>query len=187
MATSRAALLDAAAELFVEHGYHAVSASDIAARAGYSREMVRTRFGSKLELARELVRVEYQQELLPDLEREMPAIERLRKRCEQLATLARNAPVRIKAAFVLGFESAISVPELEPDFGPWLRAMEDVLTKEIEWAMADGDLIDVDARRLARLVVDASTGAAFAALRSGNPGDAGEAPLLVLELASARG
>ena len=43
-------LFRAAAELIAEGGYDAATAAEIGRRAGYSRSMVRARFGSKEQL-----------------------------------------------------------------------------------------------------------------------------------------
>lgn len=49
---STAAILDAAQELFSEHGYDAVSVRDVAARAGVSHALVHRYLGGKAELFR---------------------------------------------------------------------------------------------------------------------------------------
>lgn len=54
-AATRAAVLDAASELFLEHGYAGTSISRIADAAGVSAETVYAVFGTKRELLREAV------------------------------------------------------------------------------------------------------------------------------------
>lgn len=49
-AQTRRRLLDAAAELFVDRGYHAVSLEEIAARAGFSRGALHYNFTAKQDL-----------------------------------------------------------------------------------------------------------------------------------------
>jgi AcrR family transcriptional regulator len=52
---TRRALLDAAADLFAERGYHAVSLDEIAARAGYTRGALHYNFTGKHELLLDLL------------------------------------------------------------------------------------------------------------------------------------
>lgn len=182
VATSRARLLDAASTLFIERGYQATSAGDIAALAGYSREMVRVRFGSKLGLAQELVRVEFQQARHVDVDPSLPAIAVLEQRADRLDQLSRHAPIRVRAAFVLGFESAIAVPELEADISEWLARGERDLEADVRRGIREGSIGPVDPAEIASLLLDASTGSAYRALRSGKPEQAAHSFRLVLDL-----
>ncbi len=182
VATSSERLLDAAATLFVEHGYHATTAGDIATRAGYSREMVRVRFGSKLGLAQTLIRVDYRQNLEIERTSDMSGIDVLRAKGDRLAELGRTAPIRVRAAFVLGFESATSARELEPEFEPWMTLVEAHFVDDIKRAIADGSARNVDPNRTGRLLLTAATGGAYTALRSGDPAAAADAFRSVLEL-----
>ncbi|WP_051062502.1 TetR/AcrR family transcriptional regulator [Ilumatobacter nonamiensis] len=182
VANSRERLLDAAATLFVEHGYHATTAGDIATRAGYSREMVRVRFGSKLGLAQTLIRIDYRQSLEIERTGEMSGIDVLRAKADRLAELGRTAPIRVRAAFVLGFESATSARELEPEFGPWMTLVEAHFVADVERAIADGSARNVDATRTGQLLMTAATGGAYTALRSGDTAAAADAFQTVLDL-----
>ena len=184
VATSRERLLDAAAALFVELGYHATTAGAIATRAGYSREMVRVRFGSKLGLAKTLIRVDYRQSLEIEVTSDMSGIDVLRAKADRLAELGRTAPIRVRAAFVLGFESATSARELEPEFGPWLTLIESHFIDDVKRAIADGSARSVDPNRTGRLLLTAATGGAYTALRSGDTTAAADAFQSVLELIS---
>lgn len=182
VATSRERLLDAASTLFIERGYHATSAGDIAALAGYSREMVRVRFGSKLGLAQELVRVEFQQAQHLDVDPTLAAIEVLEQRADRLDQLSRDAPVRVRASFVLGFESAISVPELEEDFSEWMARGQRDLEADVGRAVCEGSVRPVDPAEIAMLLHDAATGGAYRALRSGKPEQAAHSFRSILDL-----
>ena len=182
VANSHERLLDAAATLFLEHGYHATTAGDIATRAGFSREMVRVRFGSKLGLAQTLIRVDYRQSLEIERTSDMSGIEVLRAKADRLAELGRTAPIRVRAAFVLGFESATSARELEPEFGPWMTLIEAHFVDDVKQAVADGSARNVDAHRTGRLLLTAATGGAYTALRSGDAAAAADAFQSVLDL-----
>ena len=63
-------LLDAAIELFAEQGYERTTAAEIGLRAGFSRNMVRDRYGSKEALLRSLFDTQFGQRLLPAMRRE---------------------------------------------------------------------------------------------------------------------
>ena len=179
---SRERLLDAAAALFIEHGYHATTAGLIASRAGYSREMVRVRFGSKLGLVQTLIRIDYRQSLQIEPTCDMSGIDVLKAKADRLAELGRTAPIRVRAAFVLGFESATSARELEPEFGPWMTLVEAHFVNDVKRAIADGSARKVDANRAGRLLLTAATGGAYTALRSGDATAAADAFQSVLEL-----
>lgn len=164
--TTRDHLLDAAAELVIEQGYHATTAADIAERAGLSREMVRVRFGNKLGLMRELLVTEYQHAFADRLPADASAFDRLRDGVDQLAAMSTTAPTRLRGAFVLGFEAGTSVPELRDDLVPWLTEIEATYAEHLRQAMAEGSIIDVDAEEYARLLIAAATGGAFVFMTS---------------------
>lgn len=157
---ARNALLDAAAELVIEQGYHATTAADIAARAGLSREMVRVRFGNKLGLMRELLVTEYQQ-AFHSLPPGASALERLRSGVDQLAAMSTTAPTRLRAAFALGFEAGTSVPELRDDLVPWLGEIEAGFAQQLRGAIEEGSIRNVDSDEYARLLIATATGGAF--------------------------
>lgn len=159
--TARERLLDAAAELVIEQGYHATTAAMIAERAGYSREMIRVRFGSKLGLMHELLVAEYQQAFRNRLAQEATALDRLRDAVDQLASMSATGPVRLRAAYVLGFEAGTGVPELRDDVVPWLAAVEARFAELLRAAIAERSIRDVDCDEFARLMVATATGAAF--------------------------
>ncbi len=164
---SRQALLDAGAELVAVQGYHGVTSAQIAERAGYSREMVRVRFGSKLELMRTLLLEDYQDIMMA---RELPdvsGLEQLLHLGQQMQVLADQAPVRLKAAFVLSLEAAISVPALLPDVEPWLHHLRRQAEQIINKGIADGSIRPCNAENLAEALLRGSIGTAYEYLRGG--------------------
>ena len=152
------ALLDAAAELVIEQGYHATTAAQIAERAGYSREMVRVRFGSKLDLMRELLVREFQGAFQDSFDPSTSALEHIRDAVERFSGLGWAAPTRLRAALVLGFEAATSIRELRNDFVPWLEVIEAQYAMLLKRAVAEGSIRAVDCDEYARLFVAASIG-----------------------------
>jgi AcrR family transcriptional regulator len=134
-------LLEAAAQLVAEQGYHRTTAAQIAERAGYSREMVRVRFGSKAGLIADILDSDYQRRLFaaPAL----PAttgIARLRAAADALKELADESSVFLRAVFVLNFEAATSVPELKPRITAWLQEVERNFRARLTEGIADGSV-----------------------------------------------
>ncbi len=173
---ARERLLDAAAELVIERGYHATTATAIAERAGYSREMVRVRFGSKLGLMRELLVTEYPQAFRSRLGLDAGALDRLRDGVDQLAAMSTTAPTRLRAAYVLAFEAATSVPELCNDLVPWLDTIEAKFADLLRAAVDEGSIRDVNGDEYARLMIAAGTGGAFLFVTSSDNGTDPSAP-----------
>jgi len=67
-AASGRRLLEALVDLVAEKGYEATTAAEIGVRAGFSRAMVHARFGNKDALLDELMRTEYEQRIIPDVD-----------------------------------------------------------------------------------------------------------------------
>jgi AcrR family transcriptional regulator len=75
-------LLEAGAELIAEGGYDAASAAEIGRRAGYSRSMVKARFGSKEQLVDAVIRSAYEGPLTEPLPESATGIERVLARID---------------------------------------------------------------------------------------------------------
>src|SRR5213076_237185 len=70
VAESAKRLADAAFELIAEKGFERTTAAEIGERAGYSRSMVRDRYGSKEALLESLLASEFEARLLPATRRD---------------------------------------------------------------------------------------------------------------------
>ena len=134
-------LLEAAAELVAEQGYHRTTAAQIAERAGYSREMVRVRFGSKAGLIADILASDYQRRLLrvptPSV---TTGLARLRASAQALKELADESSVFLRAVFVLNLEAATSIPELQPRMAVWLGEVERNFRVHVADGIADGSI-----------------------------------------------
>ena len=64
---TRGRILEAAAGLFVERGYRAVTMEDIAAQAGVAPQTVYATFGTKLAVAQKIIWTSFETEGIPDL------------------------------------------------------------------------------------------------------------------------
>lgn len=108
------ALLDAAAELVVEHGVRAVTLARVGERAGYSRGIVSHHFGSKSALIAELAH-SVQTGFVPGLEELEPGLDRLLRLIDGYVGQLGNVGVLNRAFLILWAESATQ-PELAPIF-----------------------------------------------------------------------
>jgi AcrR family transcriptional regulator len=102
-ADARERLHRALAELICEQGYVPTTASQIGERAGFSRNMVRDSFGSKLDLFVDYAAVAY-----PSPEPPLPptatGLERTLETVERVIRLARAEPVVLQASYMVMFE-----------------------------------------------------------------------------------
>jgi AcrR family transcriptional regulator len=154
-------LLEAAAELIAVQGYHNTTAGQIAQRAGFSRELVRVRFGSKDALIREILATEYQDRLRSRVD-EADALGALHAGVNQLTELGQRSPVFLRAVFVLNLEAATSIPELRGPINEWLEAVELNFRTLLALGVKDGSVrADVDVSDKAHELLTLSIGAAY--------------------------
>ncbi len=74
-------------ELVAEKGYEATTAAEIGLRAGFSRAMVHARYGTKDVLLDELMRTEYEEKLVPDIEPDAPGLQQVQAIIDRLDSL----------------------------------------------------------------------------------------------------
>jgi AcrR family transcriptional regulator len=159
-------LLEAAAALVASQGFARTTAAQIAERAGYSREMVRVRFGSKEALIDELLGTEFRDSLRIDPTQHATGLDRLRASVQRLQEFADESPDFLRAVFVLNFE-AITSPSLRADNRNWLDEVEKTFVVYLQQARADGSIRStVDPATKARELVMISIGSAFQFLMS---------------------
>src|SRR6185437_11317591 len=104
------ALLNAAAELAVEHGVRSLTLARVGERAGYSRGIVTHHFGSKQGLVDALAR-SVQGGFVPGLEERAPGLERLLALIDGYLH-AVTALGTANRAFLLLWAEAATTPEL---------------------------------------------------------------------------
>jgi AcrR family transcriptional regulator len=129
-------LLDAAIELFSEQGYERTTAAEIGLRAGFSRNMVRDRYGSKEALLRSLFDTQFGQHLLPAIRRERlgTGLERVLDQLDDLLHAVEQEPEIMRAMIVLTFET----PAALRDFGPWFDDLISEYQTELTGHFAEG-------------------------------------------------
>jgi AcrR family transcriptional regulator len=168
-------LLEAAAELIASQGYHSTTAAQIAERAGYSRELIRARFGSKEALIREILATEFKDRFRPGASETASGLAGLDAAFDRLTELARRSPVFLRAVFVLDLEAATSIPELRDDMTAWMAEMTAQYRRRLVEGIADGSVrADVDPSEKARELVALAIGAAYVYVLDPNETDPGE-------------
>jgi len=156
VAESDRRMLDAATSLIATHGYSATTLEAIGVEAGYSRQLVAQRFGSKDRLLEALIS-RYIDGLRQRASEGRASLIGLAALYNEIDTYlhALNAPgVESRAFFVLMLESAGPVPQLRPMFASFTVQWETRLLQQIHEGQVQGSLRpDIDARTEARLLI----------------------------------
>ncbi len=105
-------LLGAMLALIAEKGFDKTTVAEIGERAGYSRTMVRHRYGSKEQLIETLLETEYKAKMLPPINETQPGIEQVLIQIDRIRELAKQNPELLRAFFILAFEATGSIPVL---------------------------------------------------------------------------
>jgi AcrR family transcriptional regulator len=147
-----AALLNAAAELVVEQGVHALTLARVGERAGYSRGLVTHYFGSKQALLEELARAT-QSGFVPGLDGVPPGLDRLLRLIDgYIGALSQMR--MMNRAFLLLWAEAATAPELARIFLERDRAFRADLREDIAAGIAGGTIAgDTSADEVAVAVV----------------------------------
>ena len=141
-------LLDAALELVAEQGFERTTAAEIGQRAGYSRNMVRDRFGGKDQLLEALLERELRARLLPALgrRREDSGLDQLLGQVDDLAAAARGATGGLRAIMMLTFEAA-HAESVRRWYARTIERVRVALVDQLSRGQADGSVrpdLDVD-------------------------------------------
>jgi AcrR family transcriptional regulator len=133
---AEAALLNAAAELIVEEGVHALTLARVGQRASYSRGLITHYFGSKQALLERLARAT-QSGFVPGLDGAPPGLDRLLRLIDgYIGALGQmRMPNR---AFLLLWAEAATAPELARIFRERDEAFRADLGEDVEAGIADG-------------------------------------------------
>ena len=155
---TRRAIIRAAADAFVQHGFTGTSLSEVAAQAGVTKGALYFHFSSKAELASAMILA--QQDANVELENEVRAYQG--NRLDLLEAMTRGLARRIiddpplRAAMRLAVERGETENALISEtYGAWERLVVEVAGT----AKARGELTgNVEPARLARFLVGAFTG-----------------------------
>jgi AcrR family transcriptional regulator len=170
-AESAKRLLDAAIELIAEKGFERTTAAEIGERAGYSREMVRARYGSKEELLKSLFDNEYEARLLEPPSEDLPGLELALHPLALMSNEAAESPDLLRAFFVLCFESVGPVPVLAPWMRNWFSRYESETAAALRAGQADGSVrSDLDPEIEANFLITHGAGLGFRWVLEPRPG-----------------
>jgi AcrR family transcriptional regulator len=155
-------LLAAAVELISEKGFERTTAMEIGERAGYSRSMVRARYGSKEALLESLVREEFEPLMrMPEGEGQT-GIERALAMQDHPAVSAEREPALMRAFFMLVFEAPGPLNNLAPWLAEFLRSYEAEMAAVLRRGRKDGSVgFHVDPEIEARQFMAYGLGIAF--------------------------
>jgi AcrR family transcriptional regulator len=135
-------LVNAAVELIAEKGFERTTAAEIGERAGYSRNMVRDRYGSKEALLESLMDQELGSRLLPDLrtERIGSGLDLVLGALDDLLTAVEGEPEIMRAVLVLSFEAPGPAPAARTRMIEIIRGFEAEMLENIQTGKADGSI-----------------------------------------------
>jgi AcrR family transcriptional regulator len=144
---SAKSLIAAAIELIAEQGFERTTAAQIGERAGYSREMVRHRYGSKERLLEVLLEEEHSNLLLLAPEAQAgTGRERALAQVGQWREVAQREPEQLLAFLVLCFEAVGPIPNLGPWMRDWFASYREQLAAALHDGITDGSVRpDLDA------------------------------------------
>jgi AcrR family transcriptional regulator len=149
---AEAALLNAAAELVVEHGVRALTLARVGEQAGYSRGIVTHHFGSKQSLLERLARAT-QTGFVPGIGDLPPGLDRLLRLIDGYVGALGGMQV-LNRAFLLLWAEAATASELAPIFRERDDAFRADLREDIDAGIADGTVRpDVDPAGVAVAIV----------------------------------
>lgn len=162
VAQSTRAVAAAAVELFGEQGFEATTTSQVGERAGYSREMVRKRYGSMEGLIDHLLEHELAPRISPAPDPGVSGLEQVLDQVDRLIALVAEDETMARAFFVLTFETAGTMPRLRPWFRDWFAAFETQMIASLRAGQDDGSVrLDIAFEDEAAAFIQMSLGLAF--------------------------
>jgi AcrR family transcriptional regulator len=152
-AESTRRLLDAAIELIAEKGFERTTAMEIGERAGYSRSMVRSRYGSKEALLESVLRNDYEPLMSAPEVHGQNGLDRAVAVLSRAFVAAEDQPALLRAFFTVCFETVGPVGHLKPWLTEWLNRIESEVAAALRKGEKDGSVSthvdpDVEARRV---------------------------------------
>jgi AcrR family transcriptional regulator len=174
---STLALIGSAIELFARQGYERTTAAEIGTNAGFSRNMVRDRYGSKEALLQSVFEA-FAELLLPAMrgERTGTGLDHVLGQLDDLLHAVEQEPETIRAMIVLTFETPGPLQNFADWFDRLIAGYEAELAQNLAAGQADGSVRkDLDPAREAEVFVSYAIGLCFrSALRRDSYDFAGE-------------
>lgn len=158
-------LLEAAGALIAERGYEQASLAAIGARAGYSRGLVTTRFGTKENLLNVLIdRVTsdwVEHNVLPEIA-DLSGLDAIETYLDSVADQLRKDPEPLAVLWALTFEALRSSSQLRERFIPFHQGVIDTIAGYLRTGVEDGSIrSDIDPEREAILFTATLRGIAY--------------------------
>jgi AcrR family transcriptional regulator len=160
---STLALVASAIELFARQGYERTTAAEIGINAGFSRNMVRDRYGSKEALLQSVFDT-LAELLLPALRRERTGtgLDHVLGQLDDLLSAVEKQPETMLAMVVLTFETPAALQNFAGWFDRLIAGYEAELAHHLAAGQADGSVrSDVDPEREAEVFVSYAIGLCF--------------------------
>lgn len=155
-------LLTAAAALIAEKGWDATTAAEIGRRAGYSRAMVHSRYGSKDALLDTLFRTEYEERLDPSVALAVSGLCQVLSPFDRLSELLIEDPDFLESMFVLSFEAVKRNSALRDRITAWMDQVAATVETGFRRGLIDGSVrSDLEVDRAVADVVATGVGAAY--------------------------
>lgn len=162
MQDSTRLLFRAAADLIAEVGFDAATAAEIGRRAGFSRSMVRARFGSKQQLLEAILTETYESLLLAAVPDSASGLERVLARIGATAALLEESPALVRIIFTIEFQAAGNDSALTEQVAHWVTSLRDDIRAAITAGLADGSVrAGTDADSASHGIVAEGIGTAF--------------------------
>jgi AcrR family transcriptional regulator len=160
---STLALIASAIELFARQGYERTTAAEIGTNAGFSRNMVRDRYGSKDALLQSVFDA-FAELLLPAVRRERigTGLDRVLSQLDDLLQAVEREPETMRAMIVLTFETPGPLQNFAGWFERLIAGYEAELAEHLAAGQADGSVRrDLDPVREAEIFVSYAIGLCF--------------------------
>jgi AcrR family transcriptional regulator len=155
-------LFQAAAELIAQGGYDAATAAEIGRRAGYSRAMVRARFGSKEQLVDAVIRSAYEGPLTVPLPESATGMEHVLARIDTMGRLVDENPALLRMLFAVEFQAAGKGSGMADRAASWVSRLRSDTLEALRKGQRDGSISsELDAEATAHAIVVEGVGSAF--------------------------
>ncbi|OPX12435.1 hypothetical protein B1790_04290 [Mycobacterium sp. AT1] len=149
-------------ELIAEKGYLNTTAQEIGIRAGYSRAMVRERFGSKEALLESILQ-DYEDRIYVQQQLGTPGLQRVLAPILALRDFASEDPRLLRAVLSLNFEALHNEDMLRERVAGWLAQVKDGTCRAVIDGQADGSILGTcDADEFAAEMSATAIGYAYA-------------------------
>lgn len=160
---STLALIGSAIELFARQGYERTTAAEIGTNAGFSRNMVRDRYGSKEALLQSVFQ-SFAELLLPPARQERTAtgLDNVLSQLDDLLHAVEQKPETMRAMIVLTFETTGALQSFAGWFDGLIAHYEAELAKHLAIGKRDGSVrAALDPEREAENFVSYAIGLCF--------------------------